>query len=354
MEDVEMILKTNSDRRPIANYIINKFKEITGSVNADELSNEDLKKLVDYIQAHHITASEVERGLIDNYIVFNLKRIVDRDNSVKKTNETPKKVPFKARKKGISKTIIALSISATILVGGSILVDNASLKTTTDKEIGEYIGMIASEPGSEDFIHQRNIPIQNKELANANLDNSERNIFYNTSGMARDIMTVCTYNPDLFDITLYNCYFESENRLTTMDRVLKELQNVFGNEESIKYNLSLCDRYINDNDIEKYVSTFKNIYESIKDYRCFLDYMSSKTNSIASPEVKSAIEEYLSKERVDGSSYNALSEESKRTVDELRDLYKNNKKALYKDYGEELKDIATSLQDADPAVGGRQ
>ena len=178
-------------------------------------------------QTRKFTDEEILNGKADLDIEGFIKAEEARYRSIKKQEEERKCLPIKTKKEKISPTFFKRLILTT-LAGASIVsivsIHSKSLKDNekVQDDVSKYIGMLASDSNSEDYLHKRNIVAQNTYTKEGDMNNA---IIYNLPNIALDIIKVTSNNPNLFDLCILDTYFNlNYNRLDNMDKIMEHLK----------------------------------------------------------------------------------------------------------------------------------
>lgn len=306
------IVNENSDYYRIGEYIITKF-----NVNIDMIT---AKKIGEMISKEGYTKEQILNGIADKSIknVLNFYKL--RSNSVVQKNERVQDVPLKTKKFKINKKFVVAALAIIITMSSSYTFGIKPLVTEykENKEISEAIGMMAAESGSEDYNHKRNIVAQN--TYNAGMD--ERGypvVAYHNDGIAKDIIEVCTQNPDLFDLCMYNVYFNMNyNRLGNMDDVVRYLDMYTKNDESLSFvqdKLHNCDVFL------EYLIARGFANPNDKDYYQLLEDI--QTYKLSNADVP----------------FNNLDKDAQKRIEKLIEEFKNNRSNLLNEYKDNLEEV---------------
>lgn len=343
--DMFKMINAKSDYHNIAEYIIMRFPTKFGIEEAKEIAEI-------FVKSNGFTKEEILSGQRDKQIYEMIKLFIYKPKSVvnkqpqKQAFETetikPSPSPIEVALKTIKKNIdpktaakfTAYTLAASMLFG---FYANNYRDIKRSEEISEDLGMMASQTGSYDYEHKINIVNQNDYVASRK-QNGDAIIAYHNDKIAMDIVNICTQNIELFDICIYDVYFNMEyNRLENMDSVLRYLKSYLEKEESLQ-----------------------PVYAKISDCSVFLDYIiksgviSSESEEYA--EIKEAIKNYKNAKRDYEVAFNGLSKSDQRRINDLISGYKGLKDEYYKKYiiiknnGENQ---LFELSDSDPNFGGR-
>ena len=114
--------------------------------------------------------------------------------------------------KKIAKIVAALAMAGTIAVS-AVTIDEAIEQNKADQEVDHAIGAIVSEHEND----PRNIVTQNEYTVGFDKDGFPI-VAYDNEGIAKDILKICSKDPQLFDLCVYNAYENmNHNRLENMD-----------------------------------------------------------------------------------------------------------------------------------------
>lgn len=234
----------------------------------------------------------------------------------KKTEQdlkTKKKQQDRNRK--IQKILAAIAVAGSIAITGA-LVSDLAVEVKEDREVDQAIGAIVSELDND----KRDIVVQNEYIVGFDAEGFPI-VAYNNEGIAKDIIKLCTSNPELFDICIYNAYDNmNHNRLENMDDVIKYLKI-----------------YTKD------VAGLESIYAKVDNCAVFLDYIVNR--GFLNPNAKeyyvtlNDIEIYKGLKSDNSVAYNGLPEESRERIDGLIKNYRQNKDNLYNEYKDDLEGL---------------
>lgn len=304
------IVNENSDYYHIGEYIITKF-----NVNIDMIT---AKKIAEMISKEGYTKEQILNGIADKSIknVLNFYKL--RSNSVVQKNERVQDVPLKTKKSKINKKFVVAAIIAIISLSYIFNIKTTITEYKENKEISNAIGMMAAESESEDYNYKRNIVVQNTYRAGMD-ERGYPVVAYHNDGIAKDIIEVCTQNPELFDLCMYNVYFNMNyNRLVNMDDVVRYLNIYTESDESLSFiqdKLHNCDVFLeyliargfaNPND--------KYYYQLLEDI---------KTYKLSTADVP----------------FNTLEKDAQKRIEELIEEFKNNRSNLLKEYKDNLEEV---------------
>lgn len=319
MLDDDYIIKMvneNSDYYKIAEYIINKF-----NLNIEIYEGKEIAKYL--IKNLRYTKKDILEGKADIRIknILNLNKL--KSNSVASKNEKVQDIPLKTTKIKINRkkvTTALLSVVAMTMVF-NFAVKPAYGNMKHQSEIRQSIGMMAASPGTDAYEHKQSIVAQNT-YSTGSFDNRGFPIYaYHNDGIAEDIIKVCTQDAELFDLCIYNVYFDmAYNKLSNMDDVIKYLKMYTKNDESLTF-----------------------IYEKVGNCEVFLDYLVNR--GFISPndknyyDVLSDIENYKTLMSTRDVPFNGLSAKSQDRIEELISEFKENGENLYNEYKNNINQV---------------
>lgn len=300
----------NSDYLRIGEYIIYKF-----NVN---ITPQESKKLGEFLMWQMgYSKKEVLSGLADDAIRKLVSQQKTKENSIRKENETVKNPPLKTKKVKINKKKVVGVLASFMAVAAiySFAIKPTYTTTMKNMEVSKTLGMMASEIGSDDYKYGRNIVSQNTYHASRD-DSGYPVIAYHNDGIAKDIIKVCTKDASLFDLCMYNVYYNMDyNKLKNMDEVVKWLNIYSKDDESLQF-----------------------IQDKLFNCDVFLDYIISR--GFADPNDKEYyqlledIENY--KKSNDTVPLYSLSKEAQKRIKGLIKEYKENRDNLYSEYKDNL------------------
>ena len=191
------------------------------------------------------------------------------------------------------------------------------IRDDIDYKTSIYIGMLASELGSEDYEHKRNLVSQNTY----NIDNT---VSYNTANIAKDIMSVCENDDSLFDLCLFDVYFNlNYDRLANMDGIF--------------YGLKVEMKSLDENN---------PLHTKLNDYKSFLEYAFNtavsngylEVGSKDYKEILNAVNNYHQYH------FNELSDSDQKAIRELLDHIKEIKTNMGNTKLDELSKLVTDRE----------
>lgn len=300
MDKALEMVNNNNGYYKIGEYIISRFN-VNMNIN---MAKEFGKRL---ILQYGYKKEQILNGEADEIIEFEL------DSKINKSKEIIN-IPLKTTKTRNTKKVVVGAIASLLAVTTiySFGIKPAYNEMKENDEIKKSIGMMAAEVGSEDYENKRNIVSQNTYKVGLD-DRHYPIVAYHNDGIAKDIIQVCTKEPELFELCMYNVYFDMNyNRLKNMDEVVRYLKNYTEKDESLAF-----------------------IQNKLSNCNVFLDYLI--TNGFANPNAKDYYQLLESiKEYKNLSSFSALSEESQKRIEDLIDEYEKNKDNLYDNYKNNL------------------
>lgn len=330
MDETDLLIKMvnqNSDLVQIAEYIMSEFPNVFEFAEA--------KKLAENLIGKEYTKEDILNGFANRYIskIIMLKRITE--SNVQKENEPKSKIEFRIIKKSIDKKFVAAALLATLVISSVAYIGHGFDKENEDVVISEYLGMLASPIGSDDYIHKRNIVNQNSYGLGYG---DSRVVAYDNYKIAQDIIDVCVKDPSLMDLCIYRTYFDMKyNRLENMDEVLRCLKMFTKDDESLNF-----------------VATNLEGFDTFLEY--MLDYIKIDKDSKEYSEFVEVINAYKNAKGESGSAFNALDSKEKKIIEKLVNYYQNCKNTLYSEHKATLENLVngnTTPNEA-PSEGGRK
>lgn len=304
------LVNENSTYHRVGEYIITKFNANIDIATAKKIGE-------NLITQEGFNKEQIFNGIADESIKDYLRFYKIKKNSVVQKNEQVQEVPLKTKKSKISKQFIITVVGSVLAVS---MLYSAGIKPMIkeyreNKEISESIGMMAAEPGSYDYSNKSSIVSQNTYHAGIN-DRGYPILAYHNDGIAKDIIDVCTQNPDLFDMCMYNVYFDmSYNRLGNMDDVVKYLNIFTNNDESLSF---IADKLHNCDVFLEYLIARGFANPNDKDYYQLLEDI--KTYKLSTSDVP----------------FNTLEKDAQKRIEELIEEFKNNRSNLLNEYKDNL------------------
>lgn len=316
-------------------------KELTNDMVWDLFDNYDV---VEYIRSKSPVFLNAKKSVIYANVlkrtrmfsdeeILNGKADIDIEGFIKaeeasykailKQEEERKCLPIKPKKQKISPTFFKKLILTTL--AGASIVSIASLhsKSLQDNEkvqddVSKYIGMLASDRDSIDYLHKRNIVAQNSYTKEGDMSNT---IIYNLPNIALDIIKVTNNDPNLFDLCILDTYFNlNYNRLRNMDEIMEHLKiNILASnpDSPLQEKADLC-------------SSFLDYVLNICIKRNLINYGDQEYEHIL---------EVISKYKIVG--YNALNDNEKNTISMLISKAKDILVTLGKEQIGNLENAAT-------------
>lgn len=311
------MVNENADYHKIAEYIIARF-----DVNLDM---EEAKKIAkSLVKGEGFTKEQIINGMADYSVYNRLNFKKAQSKSVQQPNESVIEIILKTIKEKIDPKFVAGAL-ATIMLFSTLhgfVIKPTIEEFKENREITQSIGMLVAEPGSFEYIHKQSIVSQNTyQIPNQFDEKGFPVVAYHNDKIASDIIQVCTHDPELFDLCMYNVYFDmSHNRLENMDTVIRYLQLYSANDESISF-----------------------IQERLTNCDIFLDYLIVRGFADPNSEDYYKLLEDINKYgELKGSSdvpFNALPKESQERIEKLIEEFKANKNNLYSEYKDNLDNI---------------
>ena len=287
------------------NYILSKeeLKKIF-----EQFSPQEQREIVIFLLSTYKvkTVDEFKTEEYDNIIEKHIKLEIIGKNSIRGEQEPEKYVEVKTRKKMTTKDIInsiilALIISGMIKIGIEFIKDSTIFGGLTHDDISQKIGALAAEPGSEDYIHQKPILFQNKYKVGVG-ENNFPIIAYDPYGIAKDIITVTKQNNALFDLCIYDIYFDmNTDSISNMNDVFFQLELLTKNNPELSF-----------------------INERVK--YGFLNYLINEGFMKENKDYNELLQDIANFK-----GYEKLTPESKERIDDLIKSYKKVGRELYKE-----------------------
>lgn len=308
--DLANLIGIREEERQAALYIKFKYPDIFEDIEKAE----KVAKMI--MKEHDATLENFKLGQMDHQIRKYAEFELMRQNSIK---EKKTKTELKTKKKKTQKKLLIGIIVGTVATAGVFYVGH---------EIKDYFytGALISDvtydlgklSGDDDTLAvDRNTIVKRHTTILGYDKNNDVKVSYEDSGIANEIIDVCEKDPKLLDVTLIDTYLSMVNRTSHMDNIYSWLKAFTSTREE-----------------------YKEIYEQLKDYDYFLDYLVGKGYIKANEEVKIVIENY----KKQGGFYNLsekeqeilenacknlekvhieLAEENKYRIDDLLEKYKN-------------------------------
>lgn len=315
-KDTDMLFKLvneNSDYYRIGEYIISKF-----NVNIDMITSKKIAEIL--INEEGYTKEQILNGIADKSIKNILSYYKLKNNSVVQKNERVQEVPLKTKKSKINKKFVVAAIGGIMAISmlGHFGFKPIITEYKENKEISESIGMMVAEPGTDAYFYAMSIVAQNTYQASRD-NRGYPVIAYHNDGIAKDIIEVCTQNPELFDLCMYNVYFDmAYNRLSNMDDVVRYLNIYTESDESLSFiqdKLHNCDVFL------EYLIARGFANPNDKDYYQLLEDI--KTYKLSTADVP----------------FNTLEKDAQKRIEELIEEFKNNRSNLLNEYKDNLEEV---------------
>lgn len=316
----------------IAAYLMEKYQNRISYDDALEIAN------ILYNQ-EFLDRDNVYSGEYDDIIHKTTKAYIMRRESTHQNNVEKKEVPLQSIRKFVNKdfvkgAIITVSAAAIFFTFSSFNKDAGKIERKTDSNLGK----LASAVGSSDY--KKGISIVNQNAYRIQSSNSANSsLAYYHDRIALDIISVCTKDPQLFEICLNNVYSDMNyNRLENMDEIFKFLKIYMASDEALT-----------------------PLYEKIADCDVFLDYIIKAGYLKPDSKDYDKIVEDIAKYKSVKDSYNEighvfsnLNSDSQKRIENLMTDYRNNKKNLQKENIEIIEKALEQqiLDDGAPKLGG--
>lgn len=221
------IINQNSDYRKIAEYILEKFGK--------KFSYEEARKIAKYlILEKKFTKEEILQGNADEYLKKRAHIKLIMFKSVRQKDEQIVEIPLRTNKHFIKKEeilrliILIAGLASTVMILGVKSNDYKNAKMREETSIN--IGLLASEVGSDSYNKERNIVIQSA-LENKDPETGMR--ISPSESLANNIIDVCIKDPSLFDVTIYDAYYNIDyNRVDRLSNTWGYLQNYMAKDEA--------------------------------------------------------------------------------------------------------------------------
>lgn len=311
------IVNENADYHKIAEYIITRF-------NVD-LDMQYAKKMAEnLVKNEGFSKEEIFQGLADESIANRLNFRKKYTKSVRQKDEVVTEILLKTIKEKINAKFVAGALATIMLLSATygFVIKPSVEEFKENREITQSIGMLVAEPGSDAYEHKQSIVSQNTYQVPGQFNEQGHPVIaYYNDKIAEDIIKVCTKDPELFDLCMYNVYFDmSYNRLSNMDSVVRYLQIYSASEESLSF-----------------------IQNKLDNCSVFLDYLISRGFADPNNEDYYELLEDINKyEVLKGNSdvpFNALPKESQERIERLIEEFKSNKNNLYSEYKDNLENV---------------
>ena len=316
------MVNRNSIYVKLAGFIMDKFPLFT--------REEAMKHIKYLIEEKNYKPKDILDGLADTYLERKSIMKEIEMSCVSKSTEDKIEVPLKTTKQKVSKEeikrLLKLIGGLTVTVGLLISAYKIAKEINTrdfNKEVDADIATLASETDSVFTENKGYIIEQNSFEVGRNTLNGEKIIAYDNHGIANDIINICIKDINLFDVVMYNTYFNMPTeRLVNFEEVFAIVKNHFAQDEAFA-------------PLNERLSTCKNaltyIYKFVKAQGGY-----SKDEDIYY-KVGYDIEVYSNL----SNGYNGLTSESQKRIDDLISRYQKLQNQLYRDYGEKIEELAT-------------
>lgn len=324
MSDTETIMKMvneDSEYYRIARYIMDKHEDYENWFTLEEA-----KKVAKYlILEKNFQNVDILNGKADNEINKQYLLKLTKQNSIAKTDELVPEIALKTIKKFLDNATIRRILAGTLAITASAAIVNSLTSSLEEakmtRDVTNSIAMLSSSYGSSDYIHKINIAQQGEYVVDYDYDKNEAVVAYHYDMIAKDIMDVCKKDINLFDVVIYNTYFNMNyERLRSMDQVWDYLKLYFSKDEA-----------------------FTPLYESIKDCDVFLDYLVKKGFvNMSDPNYNQVLQDVARYKKV--GNFNSLNEEEQKRIMSLIETYEESKMNLYSTYQERLNELTLETE----------
>jgi hypothetical protein len=226
-------------------YVYNRFSEIESTADAREVIELIVNKnpRIEYNEIVLDKNYELVRKYVKMYLFRQRSLKEKKENSLstkisKKAKQIANsKIVFKTKdgrkyKWPVKYAVIAVSsvgMTIGLLVGGIRIGNNIKIQKE-DEEISAYLAELAN-PGSDN-------PLANGDTIidqNSVYKSRGEIVYYDVKNIAQDILDVSLQAPELFDLCIYDVYFNMEkDRLYYMDRVITILKEKMAKDERYK------------------------------------------------------------------------------------------------------------------------
>lgn len=333
----EMIAESN-ELTKVAEYIKRKYPN-----NLDIEKVRDIVKLL--VDEYDSTYEEIISGKANEKLFPMLGIKEARQESVQSKNNQEYNMPLAFKwepkqvdKKKVQRLFMGVCLAASILVGANALVDNHIDQTNALDNISKVSATFITdkEVKGGNIVEQCMVP--------AGTNDGHIVWVLDQDLLVDRIITLCDQDKSLLDVYLSNIYFIAPDRLDTMDTVLLKLQ----------------ERFSLNSDNNGYREYFPELYNKIKDYKYYLDYIISL--GVLNPsrsdykEIMAAIEKYkeydASPNKSPYGTFAQLTKEEKDLIYRLRDEYQKYKNRQNYKCGDELEEMADRVE-LNEEFGGR-
>jgi len=267
------------------------------------------------MEADKILKGEADFEIFRQFNIIKAELMSVEQEKKKTAQELKTKKKQSDRNKKIAKIVAALAMAGTIAVS-AVTIDEAIEKNKINQEVDHAIGAIVSEHEND----PRNIVTQNEYTVGFD-KNGFPIVAYDNEGIAKDILKICSKDPQLFDLCVYNAYENmNHNRLENMDDVINFLKI-----------------YTKD------VAGLEAIYTRVDNCSVFLDYIVNRgflnPNDKNYYQTLNDIDIYKGLKSTTEIAYYGLPEDSKERIDDLIKNYRENKDNLYNEYRDNLEGL---------------
>lgn len=259
----------------VGDYIMVNKKPLTDEMVWDLLINYDVveyikkkcpslfttEKLIRYANnlknVRKFTDEEILNGKAD----FDIDIIIKAEEAAYKAIQAKDKekvyLPIKPKKEKVSplflKRLLLGTLAGATIITCATFISKSQEREETNLEVSEYIGMLASKKGTDDYLNKRNIVAQNTY-------NRNHYVIYNLPNIALDILKVASDDPDIFDLCILSAYFNMDyNRLKNMDEIINHLRiNAIASASPLQEKMSACSNFL---DYALKISVARGLFE---------------------------------------------------------------------------------------------
>ena len=275
----------------VGDYIMTNKKPLTDEMVWDLISNYDVIKYIQKRSPYLFTTEKLIRyannlknvrkftdeEILNGKANFDIDIIIKAEEAASRAIQAREKeqvyLPIKPKKEKVSPLFLKRLLLGT-LAGATIITCATFISKSkeTNLDVSEYIGMLASKEGSDDYLNKRNIIAQNTY-------NRDNYVVYNLPNIALDILKVASDDPDIFDLCILSAYFNMDyNRLKNMDEVFNHLRiNVIASASPLQENISECSNFLEyalkisvaRGLFEENSSEYQKIYNIVQKYKLY-------------------------------------------------------------------------------------
>lgn len=319
------IVNKNSDYTKIAEYIMEKYNNV--------FNLEQSKKIAKYlIMEKNYTKEDILDGKADDYLQKRAQAKLIELKSVRQKDEEGVEIPLKSQKHNTTKDEIKRFII--LITGLASIVAVLGIKNyefeeeKMKKETSINLGFLASDADSNIYDSEGNIVYQS---ILENKDPMTGEFLLLEQSLANNIIDVCIKDPSLFDIAIYDTYYNIQfNRIDRLSETWNYLQNYMANDEAF---FDLLSTKLNGS----FLNYILNILEASGEI---------KIGSSDYEKYKNAIEEYQSVNK-----FEKLSRSSMSSLKQMMDKYHDIGNNLYKENNKKIKNLVEEQKDE---FGGRK